>query len=47
MKTYWDDFNDRYQGFCVDKSLRQILEAFWYFCNGQPDKCDKLMKGKK
>jgi hypothetical protein len=46
METYWDDFVKEYQGFCVGKSLSQILEAFWYYCNGQKIKTKKILKGR-
>ena len=42
-RKYWDEFNKQYQGKCVGKPLTQILEAFWYYCNGQKTKTKKLM----
>lgn len=44
MKTYWDDFNAKYQGYCYGKSLTIILEAFWYFCNNNEKRTEKLLK---
>jgi hypothetical protein len=43
MKTYWDEFTEKYGDKCLGKSLNQILEAFWYYCNGQETKTKKLM----
>ena len=40
---YWDEFNKQYQGNCIGKTLTQILESFWYYCNGQKTKTKKLM----
>ena len=40
---YWDEFNKQYQGNCIGKTLTQILESFWYYCNGQKTKAKKLM----
>ena len=44
MGTYWDNFVKEYQNDCIGKSLNQILEAFWYYCNEQKTKTKKLMR---
>ncbi len=47
MDTYWDTFIRQYEKEIADKSLRIILEAYWYWCNRKPfvvcDKCNELM----
>lgn len=43
METYWDAFNRKYQGACCGKSLTQILEAFWYYCNNNEDRTRKIL----
>jgi hypothetical protein len=44
MKTYWDEFNEKYGKYCINKSLTTILEAFWYYCNGNEKKTKKILK---
>lgn len=43
MKTYWDDFNERYGDACMGKSLTVILEAFYWFCHNSLNKTEKLL----
>ncbi len=33
MGTYWDNFIVEYKEYLHTKSISQILEAFWYYCN--------------
>jgi hypothetical protein len=47
MKTYWDSFLKKYSKYCVGRPLSQILEAFWYYCDQQIAKTDKIMKPPK
>jgi hypothetical protein len=42
MNTYWDAFIMKYNDI-KDVDLIVILEAFYYFCNGDSDLCDKII----
>lgn len=42
MNTYWDAFVSKYQN-TENIDLVVILEAFYYFCNGDPELCDKMI----
>ena len=44
MKTYWDSFLDDYELELRYLSIRIALEAFYYYCNNEKDKCDEFMK---
>ena len=44
METYWDIFNKKYGAKCLGKTLTTILEAFWYYCDGQEYKTIKILK---
>ena len=40
----WDNFCEIYQEQIPYKSLNEILEAFWYYCNENEDICNALME---
>lgn len=44
MNTFWDSFIDQYRQWLMLVPIRQMLSAFWHFCNGEKSECDKIMK---
>lgn len=43
MNTYWDAFHGKYSGQLDNIDLIVILEAFYHFCNGDEELCDKII----
>lgn len=43
MKQYWISFIDEYNDKIFSKSLLEILESFWFYCNNRTEKCEELM----
>jgi hypothetical protein len=43
MKTYWNQFIEDYQSFIHKKNMSQILEAFWYYCEGRHREANEII----
>jgi hypothetical protein len=43
MGTYWQQFIEVYQKQLPHKSMAEILEAFWYYCNGRHKEASDIM----
>ena len=44
MTTYWDSFISDYKEQLHYLSMRVMLEAFFYYCNNEKDKCNVFIK---
>ncbi len=43
MMTYWDSFMVEFKEKIPYRSIYQILEAFWYYCNNDKEKAIDIM----
>lgn len=49
MPTYWDSFIREYEKEIINVSTRQLLNAFWLYCNSHENEinineCNKIMR---
>jgi hypothetical protein len=47
MREYWDEYVMKYQGKVIGLSLGTILESFWWYCNGNVDRAELVIKQAK